>query len=626
MTNIENVVKQFIKNRDERIEKSSYLERKERGLVLTEDMATTIFETIEDKFYSQPLDFNVIESSNKYSIFFLKPNSGKTTMTSDLLVPCVAPILKEMDIFPVFNYIIPDSILLKSDVKILIDKMIDTIPYKLKFIPLYDKESVEGMTLDICRAKDCLVDKTGVVVLSSRSNINQGDKEKPTNEKEAKPYYKDLFAELRNRVDSKFKKVMLINILDEAGIAPETCGMSWHKAKKTLNIKDPSFMGAFNEYINSTFKNGYDIVFAMGMTGTPSPANLIGQPMVLREPVMNVCTGELQESIHYGGPPQVFVEKKPSVVVPLEEDALDDSYLKSIVIHEFQDAEKLVLKAYNEVKMLNDLNLFYANEHNETLEEYGIKVIEEKRMCLVKAGADDETRQEPKGYIKGETVLSWVEKEKLSGLFLMTKDTKEWNHEIIDGIKIEKDKRYIIDQIDNAKLPLVVVKMQLGIGHNNDFYRNAVMLTKCTDFSLEIPTVKTGATFIQFGTRSVRQCSGFSYIENGKTVRVTELLDLVKEMYKNGDYELAKSVIEILKANNAFSIYLTRGESKVYKQIEKYVEKNYVNQKVFMKKVQEYVCDGEETCICVNCPVHGLGKRDIDKDMSEISKKLEEEL
>ena len=248
MTNIENVVKQFIKNRDERIEKSSYLERKERGLVLTEDMATTIFETIEDKFYSQPLDFNVIESSNKYSIFFLKPNSGKTTMTSDLLVPCVAPILKEMDIFPVFNYIIPDSILLKSDVKILIDKMIDTIPYKLKFIPLYDKESVEGITLDICRAKDCLVDKTGAVVISSRSNINQGDKEKPTNEREAKPYYKDLFAELRNRVDSKFKKVMLINILDEAGIAPETCGMSWHKAKKTLNIKDPSFHWSLDYY------------------------------------------------------------------------------------------------------------------------------------------------------------------------------------------------------------------------------------------------------------------------------------------------------------------------------------------------------------------------------------------
>ncbi len=97
-------------------------------------------------------------------------------------------------------------------------------------------------------------------------------------------------------------------------------------------------------------------------------------------------------------------------------------------------------------------------------------------------------------------------------------------------------------------------------------------------------------------------------------------------MHKNGDYELAKSVIEILKANNAFSIYLTRGESKVYKQIEKYVEKNYVNQEVFMKKVQEYVCDGEETCICVNCPVHGLDKRDIDKDMSEISKKLDEEL
>ena len=129
--------------------------------------------------------------------------------------------------------------------------MIDTISYKLKFIPLYDKESVEGITLDICRAKDCLIDKTGVVVLSSRSNINQGDKEKSINEKEAKPYYKDFFAELRNRVDPKSKKVMMINILDEAGIAPETCGMSWHKAKKTLNIKDPSFMGAFNNYINS---------------------------------------------------------------------------------------------------------------------------------------------------------------------------------------------------------------------------------------------------------------------------------------------------------------------------------------------------------------------------------------
>ena len=109
MTKFQNNVKQFIKNRDERIEKSSYLERKERGLVLTEDMATTILETIDDVFYSQPLDFNDGECSDKYSIFRLKPNSGKTTMTSDLLVPCVAPILKEMSIFPVFNYIIPDK-------------------------------------------------------------------------------------------------------------------------------------------------------------------------------------------------------------------------------------------------------------------------------------------------------------------------------------------------------------------------------------------------------------------------------------------------------------------------------------------------------------------------------------
>ena len=591
--------------------------------VLMKDVSTLLFKATK----KEP---KIIDMQNlpKFPVFEGKPNSGKSTMLIDVVIPIVSSILIKENICSIFILINPASDILKNQTSQLAEEMTNREP--ISYISFNGKSFILEKKRRIVQSRRYFDKSNGVLLTMNQPMINAGKIAQ-----NCKGWTKDLTSTIIDKLkkDKPDYKLAIFPMMDECRISSPITNLNAKMSTKNpfQNIQGNtiSYMPALIDYFNFIIPK-IDYFQVIGFDGTPkyNQKQMVPKKKVAVLPgLAKQQTDDYDVLIHYGGDDDIWEVQELSEFVPKEADTLDESFYAGMTHDKLQNWNRLIDESLEYVDDLNKFNLKQSKEYNTILKKYGVQISDQKRMIICMSGADDE---EPHRFVKGEEVVNYLQMKKTEHalytddkVYIMEKDGYIHDNLTVDEVG-EK-----IDALIGNGIQFCILKRKRGTGWNHIAICGVVGLSEHTDLLKNVPTAKPFESPAQSTTRAVRQYTGLVDLD-GCSLTLRDAVKLISKLRKDNQKKLSNKMLELVHRNNQFKVWYVEGESDVHGQLDNYLGVNYSDPDTFLKIFKEEIEVNEDLhspeCTCGNCPIHGTLNQKIDKDLPKISKKIEDKL
>ena len=623
---------------NEILEEAPNLHDREYCRVLSKDTASEVFNTaFSNESTTQSLDLD--SPVERFPVFEGLPGIGKSTGLMQITIPAITDILYAEKIISVFLVVIPDSVKVYGQMMSHLSLMGQR--HLIKTITMGSKSEICEYSR-IIRTQNSSFSMMhgqsvrGFVILTKQAMINGG-----TKAQKAKSYTKtgitEVLAQLRK--ENSNCEIVFTGMFDEVRVSSQIDElMTKYKSKNPIQ-KPISYMPALCDLINNAILPNVDKFTSIGYEGSPTYDLTSTAPLKSGAKLFGPVQDEnYSVEVPYGGGTSIWYMKEVSEPIWKGANSLDLSYYSGMTTKKFDYWRELLTKMNNDTTDLNQYNVKMKKEIDSQLKKYGVGIYKSKRMGLIVSGSDDATKPGSR-FVQGEKIKEFLLEQKTPHIFYTdNEDLCYWfdgktQHNIPNDYSFSDWQTEIFDKIENGEVQLIVVKRKLLWGYDNNSIFGVAGTSEYTDMMPDHDTAKplTGAK--QSTTRGARVFTGLVDTD-GNLIFLREAAELIDKIMHDENYELANKVIDLIATNNQFKAYQLEGKSDVHGQLHSWLEKKYPNKKEFIEVFNNYIVQEKDNfhplkCTCAPCEIHDfknqrISEEKVDKDMPEISKKLDD--
>ena len=550
-----------------------------------------------------------------------KPNSGKTTVMIDVLIPVMTSISSERKIFPVWILVNPATKELNRQCFDLSQSMIDsTDEIRIKLHGTDGAASIKTLTKSIKRDHNFYKNASACIIVVNQPMINAGYDTKTNSAKGCKEYTRKLLETIVDNLKycKKEYDVIIQGIHDECRVAScSTKEISKYSSKQSSFQTQISFMPAIIDFYNSVIP---DTKFfnVIGLDGTPkyhmegiAPKKKVGATLFADQEQNN----EYSLTVDYGGSKDIW-EVVELDEIPLSEDTLDESFYAGMIVKSIDNFYSMIDEGYLNITKINHKNSLFAKKYDEELKLYGIRTDNRKRIMLVPGGSNIDDSFNVR-YERQENIAEYLRKKHHEHTVL-SEDECYWMDS--DGTHYhvgEMDEVENLLDVDGISQCLILKKKRMT-GWNEPRCMIYVGTSEHTDMMPYYETAKNFEGVAQGVTRTVRSYSAFTDLD-GNPLTPRQITKTIGELKKDKRLVIAEAVRDLVRANNQFQVFYVDssgydGKKKTMKsdvngQLDAWLKKNYSNEDLFLEifdeEILKYSPHSFSECTCNDCPIHG---------------------